>query len=107
MSSTSLPVLKIMLIAAGRQRPASDKLFACQLSRQCPCQALGKKVASGNYLKINRNHGVRGIFSRRVAGLFCQDFLQCVKPVRERMSEINLRLYPGINFRLKWNDLTF
>jgi hypothetical protein len=28
---------------------------------------------------------VREIFSQRLAGLFCQDFLQCVKPVRERM----------------------
>jgi hypothetical protein len=92
MSFTSLPVLKIMLIAAGRQRPALDKLFACQLSRQCPCQTLGKKVTPCNYLIIKIKPGVRDIFLRRLAGLFCQDFLQCVKPVREGLAGINLGL---------------
>jgi hypothetical protein len=43
---------------------------------------LGKKGASVNYMKIVKNYGVRGIFPRRLAALFCQDFLQSVKPGR-------------------------
>jgi hypothetical protein len=61
---------------------------------------LGKKWASINYVKIVKNHGVWGIFPRRLEGPFCQDFLQSVKPGRRWISQNKLEAYPAMNFRL-------
>jgi hypothetical protein len=84
---------------AGRDRPWIN-FFPANHIGNARAKAPGKKVAPFNYLITKIKHGVGGIFSRKLTGLFCQDFLQCVKPVREWINRDRLEAYPGINFRL-------
>jgi hypothetical protein len=46
-----------------------------------------------------KNHGVGGILPHRLMRLFCQDFLQYVKPVKRRINQNKLEAYPAMNFR--------
>jgi hypothetical protein len=60
---------------------------------------MGKKGAVINSRNIKGNYGVRDIFPRRLVSLFCQEFLQCVKPEADGWTK-KLEAYPAINFRL-------
>jgi hypothetical protein len=83
MSFTSLQSVEFMAIAAGQaQGPVKLPEFSFLLANytgNARAKLWGKKGAWINYRKIKENHWGRGIFPRRLAALFCQDFLQCVK----------------------------
>jgi hypothetical protein len=76
-----------MAITAGLEQNQAELIIfvSADYTGNARAKPRGKKVAPCNYLIIKIKHEVRDIYSRKVTGLFCQDFLQCVKPVRERI----------------------
>jgi hypothetical protein len=95
-------MVKFMMIAAGPANRTASLPNFCFLhyTGNARAKLWGKNGASINYREIIENHGVGGIFTRRLVNLFCQDFLQCVKPERRWISQNKLEAYPAMNFRL-------
>ena len=99
---TSLQLVKIIALAAGLEKNQADLIIflPADYTGNARAKPMGKKGTLINHREIIENYEVRGILPRRLVRFFCQDFLQCVKPVGRRISRNKLGAYPAINFRL-------
>ena len=99
---TSLQLVKFITLAAGLEKNQADLIIflPADYTGNARAKPWGKKGASINYREIKENHRVGGILPHKLIRLFCQDFLQCVKPVRRWISQNKLEAYPAMNFRL-------